>query len=221
MIDLDLIFKYKKLNTTKLTDYGFVCRDGEYQFSEKIFDGGFMLTVTVSTECVIDYSVTDLMTDEEYVLVKASGVSGAFVAQMREECERVLKDISEKCFDTDSFKSEQTRRIVEFIKESTGTSPDFLWEKTPDCAALRHADTKKWFGVIMTVDKSRVDPTLHGPCEIIDLKAKSETVAKIVDGKNYYPGYHMNKKYWYTIFLDGTLDDETIQQRITDSYNIT
>ena len=221
MIDLELIFKYKKPNVRKMTDYGFIRLKNEYQFSKKILDDCFLFIVKVSNESDVDYSVTDLMTDEEYVLVKVSGVCGPFVAKMHEECEKILIDIAKKCFETDSFKSEQTRRIVEFVKENMGTTPELLWDKTPDCAAIRHADTKKWFGVIMTVDKSKIDPSLHGACEIIDLKASTETVVKIVDGKSYYPGYHMNKKYWYTIPLDGTLDDETIKRRITDSYNLT
>jgi predicted DNA-binding protein (MmcQ/YjbR family) len=34
------------------------------------------------------------------------------------------------------------------------------------------------------------------------------------------PGYHMNKKHWNTLLLDGTLTDRQILQWIDDSYNL-
>ena len=32
------------------------------------------------------------------------------------------------------------------------------------------------------------------------------------------PGYHLNKKHWLTIVLDGTLDDALIEQLVRDSH---
>ena len=32
------------------------------------------------------------------------------------------------------------------------------------------------------------------------------------------PGYHMNKKHWNTIEMDGTIDDDLLCQLIDDSY---
>jgi predicted DNA-binding protein (MmcQ/YjbR family) len=34
------------------------------------------------------------------------------------------------------------------------------------------------------------------------------------------PGYHLNKKHWNTVILDGSLADETIRDMIEDSYDI-
>jgi predicted DNA-binding protein (MmcQ/YjbR family) len=34
------------------------------------------------------------------------------------------------------------------------------------------------------------------------------------------PGYHMNKKHWNTIVLDGRLPDRQIKQLIESSYNL-
>lgn len=32
------------------------------------------------------------------------------------------------------------------------------------------------------------------------------------------PGYHMNKKYWNTVLIDGIVSDKMIEEWITDSY---
>mgnify|MGYP005922069581 CR=1 FL=1 len=35
------------------------------------------------------------------------------------------------------------------------------------------------------------------------------------------PGYHMNKKHWLTLVLDGTLPDPEIEERIQESFALT
>ncbi|HNW98493.1 MAG TPA: MmcQ/YjbR family DNA-binding protein [Bacteroidales bacterium] len=34
------------------------------------------------------------------------------------------------------------------------------------------------------------------------------------------PGYHMDKKHWNTIMIDGSIDDNLIYSWISDSYNL-
>ena len=34
------------------------------------------------------------------------------------------------------------------------------------------------------------------------------------------PGWHMNKRHWNTVDLDGPLPDETVRQMIEDSYDL-
>ncbi len=34
------------------------------------------------------------------------------------------------------------------------------------------------------------------------------------------PGYHMNKKHWNTVYIDGSVDDELLLEWIDDSYNL-
>lgn len=45
---------------------------------------------------------------------------------------------------------------------------------------------------------------------------------KAVELREHYPcvkpGYHMNKKYWNTVTIDGTITDHTLIEWINDSY---
>ena len=34
------------------------------------------------------------------------------------------------------------------------------------------------------------------------------------------PGYHMSKKHWNTVLMDGSIPDKTIRGWIDDSYNL-
>lgn len=49
------------------------------------------------------------------------------------------------------------------------------------------------------------------PERAIDLREEYESVQ---------PGYHMNKKHWNTIIIDGSISDRKILDWIGDSYNL-
>ncbi len=34
------------------------------------------------------------------------------------------------------------------------------------------------------------------------------------------PGYHMNKKHWNTILIDGTLTNDQLNEQVTNSYSL-
>ena len=55
----------------------------------------------------------------------------------------------------------------------------------------------------------------------INLKCKPEKVPDRIE--NYsavQPGYHMNKKHWITILMDGTIPDKTIREWVDESYEL-
>lgn len=55
----------------------------------------------------------------------------------------------------------------------------------------------------------------------INLKCDPELAAEFRERYNEVtPGYHMNKKHWNTIALDGTLSDKVILNWIDHSYEI-
>ena len=38
--------------------------------------------------------------------------------------------------------------------------------------------------------------------------------------ENILPGYHMNKKHWNTVIMDGKLKDKLVQEMIDESYHL-
>ena len=46
----------------------------------------------------------------------------------------------------------------------------------------------------------------------------SEDINRLVDYKKYFPAYHMNKKNWVTICLEGKVDLKEIYEKIDQSY---
>lgn len=57
--------------------------------------------------------------------------------------------------------------------------------------------------------------------ESINLKADPEQVVELKEKfTSVLPGYHMNKKHWISVMMDGTIKDTLICQWIDDSYNL-
>ena len=56
--------------------------------------------------------------------------------------------------------------------------------------------------------------------EIIDLRLEKELMEQTIDNVRYFPGWHMNKKNWYTIILDGRIQTEEVCTRIDESYRL-
>lgn len=220
MIDLDAIFRYKIPDRDALLANGFAYSDGAYRKDVPIMRKQFAAQISVTDAGTVHFNVYEAETGEEYVLVHVASAEGGFVGDIRKACEKALIDVSNKCFRTELLKAEQTKRMVRFIQEHYGAEPEFLWETYPNYAAFRVRENEKWFAVIMTVDRSKIGLPGHGSLEIMDLKDRPENVAQRIDEPSFFPAYHMNKKHWYTICLDGRVPDEELSALIQTSYQL-
>ncbi len=92
--------------------------------------------------------------------------------------------------------------------------------KHPDNAIWRRKDTRKWYGALLTVSKRKLGLEDDDMVEIVDLRIPPEELEALIDGQRYYPGYHMNKKHWFTMCLDGSVPIKEICRRIDESYRL-
>ena len=140
----DRIFAHKAVNFQKLENYGF-CRDekGFYTYHTVLSGSGFVMNVTVSEEGAVAAEIVDPAFDEPYTLHLTGGAGGSFVGGVKEEYERTLRDISEKCFQPDIFRAEQTREAIAYVRSVFGDEPEYLWKKFPDNAVWRRRDSRK------------------------------------------------------------------------------
>lgn len=56
--------------------------------------------------------------------------------------------------------------------------------------------------------------------EIADLHADPLTIPNLIDGVNLFAGYHMNKKHWITLRLQGDCPPEQVLQLLSVSYSL-
>lgn len=218
MLDIIGIFKNRVLNTSHLLAFGFVKADEEYTISYEILNGQFQMNVAITNAGGVSVSVLDTDNREEYVLIHTMSAGGAFSCSVIQACEEKLKIIAQNCFDYIVFRKEQTKQIIEYVNKTHQDHLEFLWNKFPNNAVFRRKDAGKWYAALLTVAKSKLGLEGSEEVEIIDLRATSDEIEKLIDGKNYFLGYHMNKKHWYTICLDGSVSTLEIFARIEASY---
>ena len=139
---------------------------------------------------------------------------------VRADHEAVLTEIAEACFEPDVFKSARAQEAISYVRAVYGSELEFLWKRFPGNAVWRREDTRKWYGVLLAVPERKLGIASDGTAEIIDLRADPGVLAALVDGERYFPGYHMNKKHWLTIRLNGMVPAEEIFRRIDESYRL-
>lgn len=211
-------FKNKTPDFSKLSAYGFVYQEGSYIYTTGIVENQFKMIVSIEPGKDVKTKVLDNDLGDEYILHLTPDAVGSFVGKVRSEYNNVLQDIADKCFISDVFKSEQSRQVIAYLSEKYRNKPEFLWEKFPENAIFRRTDTNKWFAALLTLPKRKLGINSDEIIEILDLRINPEQIACTVDNQKYFPGYHMNKKHWITICLDGTVAMDEIFQRIDDSY---
>jgi len=209
------IFKRCDINYEKLEEYGFK-KVGNTYIYEKIFLNDFKAIISIDN--TIKGKVIDILTNDEYLGLKRTS-KGEFTSRVYEEYLNILKDIKDKCFIEKYFIYEQTSRINNYIVNKYKNNPEFLWSDTPGCCIYRNSKNKKWYGIIMNVDISKLE-SKTGEVEIINLKLPRDMINSLLNKKGFYKAYHMNKKDWITILLNDTLNDDEIFKLIDISYDI-
>ena len=213
-------FIRRKKHDGKLTAYGFTRQAEGYRYAVPVMDGDFLLHVFIDEKGKVTTQMIDCATQEEYTLHKVESSAGPFVGQVRAACEAVLTDIASTCYEPDLFHGEQTLALIDYVRETYGDEPAFLWEKFPEYAVWRRKDTGKWYGIVLPLPKRKLGLDSSEIAEIIDLRLDPGQMADTVDRERYFPGWHMNKKSWYTILLDGSVPTGEIRQRIDESYRL-
>ena len=202
----------------KLLEYGFKPIGDSYVYTCPVKESAFLLEVHSDGNKLQSYRVIDPDTDEEYEPFRRTDYAGAYVAKLRNECDDILSGIQRSCFSDRVFEEQQSMLLCRYIKDKYGDDPEYPFED--ENAIFRNPKTGKWYAALLTVKANRVGLKGEKPTEVLNLKDTPERVAEIVDGIDILPAYHMNKKHWYTVRLDGSLPLEKICGFVDRSYEI-
>ena len=212
------IFKAYQFNRKKAKEYGFVEKQGVWTYSCQILQGDFVMTVSITADNV-SFQVFDQETGDLYPQVHMESMRGTFVGTVREACLEVLYDIRKACFEVQEFLCPQTKRIMTLVQAKYENQLEYLWERSPDTAVLRHEDNQKWYAVLMKISWEKLDKTQEGLVEVVNLK--HDQVADLLVEKGIYPAFHMNKRYWISLPLDDSLTDEKVLELFERSWFLT
>ena len=219
MREINNFIKDKKIDFKKLEEFGFELIDNSYYYQTLLLKNQFKMSVKINLDNSIFTEIIDTETNEPYILYLIEKRSG-YSEKVYKEYSDILEKIKKKCFEDEIFKANYTKEVINYIKNKYGDELEFLWEKSPKNAVIRRKSSNKWYAVILTVSKRKLNLDCDEIIEVINLHNIAEEIEKLIDNKKYFPAYHMNKKHWCTICLDRTVELKEIYKLIDISYEL-
>lgn len=194
-----------------LIKYGFKFLNDKYQYKVDLRVSNLYLIVEISDQVII--RVIDKDFDDEYLPIKTN-TNGEFSSQVLDEVKNIIMDIKDKCVS----KHNLVKEIKEYVKDKDEVLLEYPWSDTPDYCTLKV--NKKWFGLIMNVKYKVLGIQSDEIVDIINIKLDPLDIENLIDNKTYFKAYHMNKKYWITILLNGKIEKNKLFRLIDKSYDI-
>ena len=205
----DIFDKYN-LSIDKLLDYGFILDNDYYILKRNIEDDIYILIKINEKEFIVDVYDND---DNLYLPFYQEKNYGTYVTKVRNKVDDIKKDILNTCFISTDYKS----KILSYTYSKYKTKEEYPWDSY-DYFTLKV--NNKWYLLFMNIPYKSLGIDKKENIDVINIKLDSNMIDKLIDNKNYYPAYHMNKKYWITILLDNNIDFEVVKTLIDYSYEI-
>ena len=110
-------------------------------------------------------------------------------------------------------------QLFAYVKKKYKAAPEHLWSRYPDYAIFRHADNKKWFGLVMNIRRKNLGLDGEDVVDILNVKLPDpRLVDLLVQEPGYFRGYHISRGNWVSILLDGTVPFEDVCRWLAESY---
>ncbi len=213
----EIKLKNKTVDVDTLENFGFHKTADGWIYEKNICDNQLSLTLNLRGGKL--FSRVEDITGEEYILHLVENSVGGYVGAVRDEYEKILATFIENCCKENIFTAQLTKNLIAYVREKYGDELEFLWEKYPNAAIWRRKDTHKWYALIMEISERKLGLDSDNVVEILDLRGDPDELKNLVDGEKYFAGYHMNKKSWLTIRLDGSISFDEICTRLYESYS--
>lgn len=110
---------------------------------------------------------------------------------------------------------------MDWIYTVYNVRPDAPWQDTPENLVFRHRDTKKWFALILRVRRDKLGLSGTQPLDILNVKCDTRMLGSFLQLQGVFPAYHMCKRCWLSIALDGSVPRETVAGLLDMSYSAT
>ena len=208
-------FKYKE---DKLKLFGFTKEKDKYILNQKSTNKDFTYHIEIDDKKVLS-SVIDNSTDEEYMPFYIETINGEFVGAIRNEFDLLIKSILSTCYEKD-YDNDTVHQVIKYVKDTYNIKPVYLWDDSPNTFVFKHQEAK-WFGIVMDIPYKRVGIDSKEIVYVLNVKVPTEQIETLTKMNGIVPAYHMNKKYWISILLDGSVNIEEIKNLINISFYLT
>ena len=212
------IIDVEKYNLSKeqLNKFGFKEEVEKLIYRKEILDSSFLIEIVyVDSQFLIE--VYDLEFDEIYSLFSVDSAIGETVQNIRESVEEILSSILGLADESGKISSE----VIDYCNNKYGENNVNPFKKHPDILAFVN-EKNKWYALLSDVEYNKLNKNtdITTKVKILNVKYPTDRILEIIDNKNIFPAYHMNKKHWISIVLDKNIKFKTIKELIDISYSL-
>ena len=212
------IIDVEKYNLSKeqLNEFGFKEEAEKLIYRKEILDSSFLIEIVfVNNQLMVE--VYDIEFDEIYSLFSVDSAVGETVQNIREHVENLLSSILGLADESGKISSE----IIDYCNNKYGGNYVNPFKKHPDILAFVN-EKNKWYALLSNVEYNKLNKNtdITTKVKILNVKYPTDRILEIIDNKNIFPVYHMNKKHWISIVLDKNIKLETIKELIDISYSL-
>ena len=200
----------------KLLQYGFKEEAEKLIYRKEILDDSFLIEIVfVDSRFLIE--VYDLEFDEIYSLFSVDSAVGEMIQNIREHVENLLSSILGLADESGKISSE----VIDYCNNKYGENNVNPFKKHPDILAFVN-EKNKWYALLSDVEYNKLNKNtdITTKVKILNVKYPTDRILEIIDNKNIFPAYHMNKKHWISIVIDKNIKLETIKELIDISYSL-
>ena len=212
------IIDVEKYNFSKeqLKGFGFTEEPDKLVYKKEILDSNFLIEIVFANN-QLTIEVYDLEFDEIYSLFSVDSAVGETVQNIRESVEEILSSILGLADKSEKISSE----VIDYCNNKYGGNHVNPFKKHPDILAMVN-EKNKWYSLFLDVEYNKLnkDTDITTKVKILNVKYPADKILEIIDNKNIFPAYHMNKKHWISIAIDKNIKLETIKELIDISYSL-
>ena len=99
------------------------------------------------------------------------------------------------------------QEFFEYCLDTYGTVPDYPFDENFETAVLRHADSRKWYALVMRISRCKLGLESDEIVDVVNLKLPTEMFGSFGADDGVYPAYHMNKQHWISVLLPDAPED--------------
>ena len=211
------IINIEKYNFSKeqLLQFGFEEEAEKLIYRKEILDSSFLIEIVfVDSQLLVE--VYDLEFDEVYSLYSVDSAVGETVQNIREQVEELLSSLLGLADESGKIGSE----VIDYCYKYGGNHVN-PFKKHLDILAFVN-EKNKWYALLSDVEYNKLNKNtdITTKVKVLNLKYSTDKILDIIDNKNIFPAYHMNKKHWISIVLDKNIKLETIKELIDISYSL-
>lgn len=198
----------------KAISFGFTPNNGKFIYTHNSISKDMKFVFSFENESLYLFCI-DKNFDDIFIPFEDASSKGEYVTSLRKEASMLLDLIKKSCFE----KIDIEKQMISYIKEKYRIKPSFPFKEEKEIYVFRKKTSKKWFALVQTINLAKIGLDKEEG-KIANVKLNPNDINSLIDYKNIFPCYHMNKSHWVSLYLNKNINVDKLKSLLDLSYSL-